>query len=260
MKRSMGVIILSAILVLFPALVYAAPTGNVLGGGICINEILIDPNGTANFDTDGNGTADTTDEFVELYNLSGSAVDISGWQLWDAGVDNWFVFPGSADDGTTVLAAGAYAVVVIGVQTGGNLPIMTNPNSMAFDAGRTGGVLNNGGDNVVLYDPGADEYIQLLYNGDAADDPPTDYTGFSATASIVGSVEDWGSDADGYSLTRYPSGDTAIGRHDQATPGGAQASPNRVTVANLAGVSAPFSGLAIAFVLTGGLVALRKRK
>ncbi|WP_299751717.1 hypothetical protein [uncultured Tateyamaria sp.] len=48
-------------------------------GGIIINEILVDPSGsTANFDTDGNGTADATDEYVELRNVSDTAIDISG--------------------------------------------------------------------------------------------------------------------------------------------------------------------------------------
>lgn len=259
MKRLIAVTVLSTLLILIPSTVYADPTGNVLGGGICINEILADPTGTVDFDTDGDGTAVALDEFVELYNLSGSDIDISGWQLWDSGMGLWFTFPGSADDGTTVLAAGAYTLVVLGVQTGGSLPVMTNPNSLAFDAERGTAVINDGGDNVVLYDPGADQYIQLLFNADTADDPHT-YTNFPATATIVGSVEDWGSDTDGYSLTRYPSGDTVVGRHDTVTPGGAQASPTRVTLAGLAGSSTPFASLATAFVLAIGLVVLRKHK
>ena len=88
--------------------VMAAPTTNILDGGIAINEILIDPNGSNNYDTDGNGTADTCDEFIELYNVSGSTIDISGFQLWDDGSDNWFTFPAS-----TTLGAGNYAVVVV---------------------------------------------------------------------------------------------------------------------------------------------------
>ena len=51
--------------------VNAAATANVLRGGIAINELLIDPNSSLNnFDTDGNGTPDALDEFVELYNES----------------------------------------------------------------------------------------------------------------------------------------------------------------------------------------------
>ena len=52
-------------------------------GGIIINEILADPNRANNFD--GDGTADSTDEFVEPFNGSAAAIDIFGLQLWDAG-------------------------------------------------------------------------------------------------------------------------------------------------------------------------------
>ena len=175
-----GMIVLSSA----EATVRAAPSPNVLRGGIVINEVLIDPNSsTLNFDTDGNGTANTEDEFVEIYNLSEAAIDISGLELWDQGNDNWFTFPVS-----TTLGPGNYAVVVASVQSGGSLPSLL-PGNLAFDAGHTGGVINNGGDNVVLCDPTADEYIQLLYNGDVADDPPTEYAGFLSSVSLAGAVE-----------------------------------------------------------------------
>ena len=215
----------------------AADTTAVLGGGVAVNEILIDPNSDeANFDTDQNGTAEGTDEFVELYNASPSTIDISGWQLWDASNVNWFTFPGSADDGTTTLAAGAYAVVVVGVQSGGTLPVMTNPASVIFDAAKGSAILNNAADNVVLYDPGEDEYIQLLYNGDTPDDPTNTYVGFPSSAARVGQVEDWGSDQDGKSLTRYPSGDTNVVIHD-SIPGAGNASPTAITLTRLVVVS-----------------------
>ena len=82
-----------------------------------INEILVDPNGAYNFDTDGNGTASSTDEFVEFYNNSNSAIDISGLEIWDQGVGNWFTFPPG-----TILQPGAHAMVMAGVQSGGSLP------------------------------------------------------------------------------------------------------------------------------------------
>ena len=231
--------------------VLAADTTAVLDGGICINEVLIDPTGsTYNFDTDGNGAASATDEFIELYNLSASAIDISGWQLWDAGVNNWYTFDGAADSGTTMLQPNAYAVVVIGVQGGGSLPTMTNPSSLSFDAGRGSAVMNDGGDNVTLYDPGANEYIQILYNGDSADNPPVDYSGFSATATRIGSAEDWGNDEDGISLTRSPSGDTNVIQHNSTYASGA--SPNAVILSNPS-AQAPtrtfWAGLAVAGLL-----------
>ena len=61
---------------------------DTLLGGIIINEILADPNGANNFDTDGNGVARNGDEFIEFKNTSGAAIDISGLERWDAGRDN----------------------------------------------------------------------------------------------------------------------------------------------------------------------------
>lgn len=202
----------------------SAATTAVLRGGIVINEILIDPNSaTFNFDTDGNGTAEVTDEFVEIYNLSGSAINIGGLQLWDRDSGNWFTFP------SVLLGAGRYAVVVVGVQTGGSLPAVSGGN-LAYDAGLGAGVLQNNNDNVVLYDPTADEYVQLVYNGDGPHNPPTLYGGFSATATRVGPAEDWGSDVDGVSLVRHPAGDTAIVVHNTVVP--ELASPGAPTVPN----------------------------
>ncbi len=197
-------------LVLLALPIHAADTTNVLEGGIAINEILADPNsGGDNCDADSNGTANTEDEYVELYNLSGGSIDISGWELWDAGQGLWFTFPPA-----TVVASGGFAVVLVDVQTGGTLPTVA-AGSFAFDA-NVSGTINNGGDNVVLYDPNNDEFIQARYNGDAADDPTT-YAGFSGTATLVGSVEDFGNDADGNSMARNPDGDTNIEIHGNIT-------------------------------------------
>ncbi|HGG05133.1 MAG TPA: hypothetical protein ENK28_06715 [Aliiroseovarius sp.] len=186
-------------------------------GGIVINEILVDPNsaGGLNFDTDGNGTAAAVDEYIELYNTSASAIDISGLQFWDAGVGNWFTFPPG-----TILEPGAHAMVMSGVQAGGSLPT-GGPDDLFFDAGRGSALINNGGDNVIVYDPANDEYIQATFNGDAQDDPTTGaggYAGFSPTATRVGLGEDFGFDTDGQSLQRTSDG-TDTFTSDTPTPG-----------------------------------------
>lgn len=182
-------------------------------GGIIINEILVDPNGANNYDTDGSGTANATDEYVELYNSSGAAIDISGLQLWDQGVGHWFTFPPG-----TILQAGGHAMVMSGVQTGGALPT-GGANDLFFEAGRGSALINNGGDNVVLYDPANDEYISATYNGDALDDPTTTYAGFSATATQSGAGEDFGNDIDGFSLQRGPDGTDTFVNNEAPTPG-----------------------------------------
>ncbi len=188
---------------------------DTLLGGIVINEILVDPNGASNFDTDGSGAANSTDEYIELYNTSGAAIDISGLQLWDQGVGNWFTFPPG-----TILESGGHAMVMSGVQTGGNLPT-GGPDDLFFDAGRGSALINNGGDNVVVYDPANDEYISATYNGHAIEDPVAGpgYTGFSGTATQSGAGEDFGTDIDGFSLQRSPDGADTFVNNETPTPG-----------------------------------------
>ena len=225
----LAVIFLLASGIISVEVIEALPTSNVLAGGICINEILIDPDSAGmNYDTDGNGTPDMTDEFVEIYNLSSAPIDISGFQLWDLGIKNWFTFPSTPP---TILGPGKYAVVIAGVQAGGSLPLLSAGN-LAFDAERSGAVINNDGDNVVLYDPNLDQYIQLRNNGETADDPKTDYAGagFSATAIRVGEIEDFGSDNDGESIVRDPEGDQNIVLHTSAIGSSKNASPGEATV------------------------------
>ena len=182
-------------------------------GGIVINEVLVDPNGANNFDTDGNGTAAATDEFIELLNTSNVAIDISGVELWDQGVGNWFTFPPG-----TILQPGAHAMVMTGVQAGGNLPT-GGADDLFFDAGRGSPFINNGGDNIVVYDPANDEFIQAVYNGDALDDPTATYGGFSGTATRVGAGEDFGTDNDGFSIQRSPDGSDTFVNNSTPTPG-----------------------------------------
>lgn len=220
MRHSYSVFTIGLTLLALVAAVPAVHAASQLRGGLVINEILIDPNGVNNYDTDGNGTADTLDEFIELYNVSAGPIDLTDLQCWDDGTGNWYNIPGGS------IAAGGRVVIVIGVQAGGALPSVP-AGSLALDAGRTGGVINNGGDNAVVYDPNADEYIQILYNGDAADNPPVDYAGFSATATLAGPVEDFGSDSDGISLVRNPEGSDTVVLHNSV--GVANASPGNPT-------------------------------
>ncbi|SMX45184.1 Hint domain-containing protein [Actibacterium lipolyticum] len=188
---------------------------DLLRGGIAINEVLVDPNGGNNYDTDGNGVADGTDEFIEFVNVSNGPIDIGGLQIWDAGVGLWFTFPPN-----TILAPGAHAMVISGIQPGGTMPT-GNPGDLFFDAGRNSPVINNSGDNIVVYDPLADEYISARFNNDALDDPTglqNGYELFSPTASLVGAGENFGRDADGFSIQRVPDGSDTFGVNTP-TPG-----------------------------------------
>ncbi|MEP3345123.1 MAG: Hint domain-containing protein [Litoreibacter sp.] len=218
---------------------------DLLLGGIAINEVLVDPNGANDFDTDGNGSAVGRDEFIEFINLSGSAIDISGLELWDAGRDNWFTFPSG-----TILEPGATALVVRDIQAGGSLPSVSGDN-LAFDANFIGNVFNNNGDNIVVYDPVNDEYIQATYNGDTLDDPTTGttYDGFSSTATRVGAGEDFGLDQDGLSVQRGSNGFT---NNSTPTPGSAN-----VCFASGTVLGTPTGFKAIEQLRAGDLVATR---
>ena len=202
---------------------------------LVFNEVLPDPNssGSNNFDTDGDGTAETADEFVEVYNTSSDSLDISGLQFWDSGSDNYFTVP----DNTT-LGANGFIVVVANI-VDGTLPSV-DAGSLAFSA--NGDLsLSNSVDNLVLYDPATDEYIQAVYNGDTIDTPETmpngDYDGFSSTATRIGSVQTFGNDTDGVSLALSPDGDTANPvQHNTIGDGSVLATPG---AANEVAVSTP---------------------
>jgi hypothetical protein len=222
-----------------PAL--AQTTTNVLDG-VTFNEVLVDPNSaSANFDTDNSGAADNDDEFIELINVSASPADISGWEIWDSAFGGlFFAFPGALNSGTTVLAPGARAVVLTNVQDIGTLPTVTAPD-LAFDANLTTfmgfGRVDNGGENLALYDPDTDRYIQIAFNGSAEVDFPTAQTGtppmplgFSSTAGRVGFFEAWGADADGCAIGRVPDGDANIEEFCAASGGTVLATPGAANV------------------------------
>jgi hypothetical protein len=104
---------------------------------IVINEILASPLGDAN----GDGTVDAyQDEFIELYNAGGTAVDLSGWTLSDDDAPGGeFVFP----EGTTLPALGFLTLFGGGSPTGFSGPVFV-------DDGRIGNGLSNSGDAVAL--------------------------------------------------------------------------------------------------------------
>jgi beta propeller repeat protein len=107
-------------------------------GNVTINEVLADPpTGT---DVNGDGVADTEDdEFVELTNVTASALDISGFTLSDT-TSTRHVFPA----GTVIPAGGALVVFAAGAPAGyfGGVTVQV------ASTGALG--LNNAGDTVTL--------------------------------------------------------------------------------------------------------------
>lgn len=75
---------------------------------IVLNEILPNPSGTDN-------AAKPDGEWVELYNRSGSSIDVNGWHLTDAGDSHSVVVNGAkTNTGGTVIAAHGWLVVYLG--------------------------------------------------------------------------------------------------------------------------------------------------
>ncbi|KAA3642724.1 MAG: hypothetical protein DWQ07_19540 [Chloroflexi bacterium] len=125
------------------------------GSPVVINELLADPAGDITGDANGDGTRDgSQDEFVEIVNVSGAALDVSGWTLSD-GFGVRHTFPAGS------VIANQCSVLVFG----GGTPTGSFGGSLVQTA--SGGLvgLNNGGDTVTLND-GVADVISYTYGGE----------------------------------------------------------------------------------------------
>lgn len=130
--------------------------GCVLGGGIYLSAVLVDPNGTNNYDTDSDGSADSDDEFFQLTNSSGSTIDVGGWTFFDDDLSWNFTFPTP-----TNIAAGGTLNVVYSFD-GGLPPAGTIDNGLGGS-----GALNNGGDDYFIST--GSEYCEFCYGSASCD-------------------------------------------------------------------------------------------
>ncbi|MCB0201696.1 MAG: ExeM/NucH family extracellular endonuclease, partial [Anaerolineae bacterium] len=122
-----------------------------------INEILADPD-PVNGDANGDGVVSSTqDEFVEIVNNSGAAMDISGWTLSD-GNSVRHTFP--AD---TIIPDECSVVVF-----GGGTPTGSFGNSVVQTASTGALGLNNDGDTVTLND-GSSNVVSYTYGPEGGD-------------------------------------------------------------------------------------------
>lgn len=161
------------------------------GGGLSITEILADPNsGNANLDANCDGVADAGDDYLIICNNSGADIDISGFEVYDnSGLA--FTFPAG-----TILAAGGCAVVV------DTWPAASGPIPPNVFSGGPG--INNGGDQLILYDPNSGTYQSVIFNGFTLD------TSVLPAGATTACDEDWGSDTDGMPLTNAGPGDNSL--------------------------------------------------
>lgn len=146
---------------------------------LVVNEVLADPDETTG-DANGDGTVSTQDdEFVELYNTTGSALDISGYKLSD-GASERHVFP----NGTVIPAGGT--IVVFG---GGIVSDFTDVGGLVQVASTSALGLNNGGDTITILDASDVLVVNETY-GAAGNDQSIarspDFTGSFVDHSIIG--------------------------------------------------------------------------
>ena len=211
------------------AIAAAAGIATAANASITINELLASTTGT-----------DT--EFIELYNTSGSAVDLTNWsiELWDSDAGVQF---GTSDAGAPYVLSGSIAAG--GYYTLGNAQSQA---LLGYTADQLFGAnsIENSSFTIVLRDAGGNVVeTGFMTDGGAGD-----------TANIAGSVitADWTFGPDGTFLPAgmYRVGDgnaeMAILEFDQ--------SPASAT-AGAANIPAPS---ALALVGLGGLVAGRRRR
>ena len=124
--------------------------------GFLINEVLYDPAADAAGDANGDGTRDPNeDEFIEFFN-SGPALDISGYQIYDASALSSntprHVFPA----GTIVPSNGVIVVFGGGTPTGnfGNaiVQVASGGQINMNNAGDVVTIKNNNGDEIIVFD------------------------------------------------------------------------------------------------------------
>ncbi|MFT5197000.1 MAG: putative extracellular nuclease, partial [Candidatus Promineifilaceae bacterium] len=134
-----------------------ATESSVALSNLVINEISADPDAT-NGDANGDGTVSTTqDEFVEIVNINGADIDISGWTLSDAvGVRHTFPIGSVIPDSCSIVVFGA------GTPTG------TFGGSIAQTASTNTLGLNNTGDTVTLND-GISDVAVYAYGSEGGD-------------------------------------------------------------------------------------------
>lgn len=123
--------------------------------GWVINEILADPATDISGDANGDGVRDSADdEFIEIYNNTGNAVDISGWTVSDAvGVRHTFPLGSVIPDQCPVVIFGG------GTPTGtfGGAVIQTaSSGSIGLNNGGDDITLNDGTNNIAIYSYGSE--------------------------------------------------------------------------------------------------------
>ncbi|RMG49329.1 MAG: hypothetical protein D6723_14060 [Acidobacteria bacterium] len=157
---------------------------------LIINEVLarvpIDDPETEQIEGDANGDGlrqANLDEFVELINVGTEPLDVSGFQVDDAGSAGSFFFPAG-----TVIPPGEAAVIF----GGGDLDLSplefgnVRALGLLFVAGGARGLaLNNSGDSVIVRDPMGREVVRFDYDAQNPVPQPV-FQSFNRNPDLVG--------------------------------------------------------------------------
>lgn len=128
---------------------------------VVINEFLADPAGSApDGDANGDGVRDSSDdEFIEIVNVSGGDLDLSGWTISDGANGVRHTVPANT------IIADQCALVVFG----GGTPTGTFGGATVQTASNSFLSLNNGGDTITINN-GVSDVVVFTYGSDAQND------------------------------------------------------------------------------------------
>jgi hypothetical protein len=183
----------AGVLLVLPVTVFAASPGDVV-----INEIMYNPSGT-----------DTDHEWIEIFNNTGSAIDLTGWRLREGGTNRNLTFT----QGGNNLAAGGYAIIAPNAAN-----ILTD---YASNANVTGGMvidtsgftLTQTGESIALLDNLLVAISSLTY-GDSAPWPE------GTEGRSIGRVSAGGSDTDPANWANEPANGTPNAANSGGGSGG----------------------------------------
>lgn len=184
--------------------------------GIFFSEILADNAGGGAVNVNGQGGANKQDEFIELQNNSGSAIDLEGYQVWSDRHGLLHTF-GAGDE----IAASGGTATIVGTYT--NPPDgFYGANGNNNSASSNGGFLEDGEGNKfdTLYLVAPDgNYIQLTY-GQNLQPPGGLPAGFPTGGTLQGTGESLNSGApNATSILRDVDGSLIEGTPTPGTPG-----------------------------------------